>query len=108
MKVPIQQRIWWQLVTSTKRENHQDRLKKIKYRAHHRGTQEMDIILGGFVDGVIADYTPEQLDDLEALMGETDADLYNWIIGKEPLDNAPYPALLAQIAQYQHSRVSGE
>jgi len=66
----------------------------------------MDIILGGFVDGVIADYTPDQLDDLEALMSETDADLYNWIIGKEPLDKAPYPDLLVQITQYQHDRMS--
>lgn len=95
-------------MTGTKRENHQDRLKKIKYRAHHRGTQEMDIILGGFVDNVISEYTAEQLDDLEALMDETDADLYNWIIGKEPLDNAPYAHLLRQITQYQHDRVLDE
>ena len=95
-------------MTGTKRENLEDRLKKIKYRAHHRGTQEMDIILGGFVDGVVANYTPEQLDDLEALMSETDADLYNWIIGKEPLDNAPFPDLIRKITQYQHERVSGE
>jgi antitoxin CptB len=99
---------WWFPVTGTKRENPQDRLKKIKYRAHHRGTQEMDIILGGFVDGAVADYTSAQLDDLEALMSETDADLYNWIIGKEPLDNAPFPDLLKQISQFQHDRVSDE
>lgn len=68
----------------------------------------MDIILGGFVDGVVAGYSTEQLDELEALMSETDADLYNWIIGKEPLDNAPFPELLKQIIQYQHERVSGE
>ena len=99
---------WRHLVTGTKRENHQDRLKKIKYRAHHRGTQEMDIILGGFVDNVISEYTAEQLDDLEALMDETDADLYNWIIGKEPLETAPYAHVLRQITQYQHARVLDE
>lgn len=92
-------------MTGTKRENHENRIKKIKFRAHHRGIQEMDIILGGFVDDQIADYSSEQLDDLEALMSETDADLLSWIIGQTPLEQSPFPKLLQIIADHQHKRV---
>ncbi|MGJ8529673.1 succinate dehydrogenase assembly factor 2 [Maritalea sp.] len=92
-------------MTSTKRENLPDRLKKICYRAHHRGTQEMDIILGGYVDDVVSSLNDGELDDLETLMSETDADLYNWIIGKTPLDDAPFPDLLRAITKHQQERV---
>lgn len=52
------------------------RRKRLLFRCWHRGTREMDMILGGFADTHIADLTDKEMDDLEALMELPDPDLY--------------------------------
>lgn len=90
---------------STTDQTHLDRLKRIKYRSHHRGTQEMDIILGGFVDDQIENFDANMLDRLEALMNETDADLYQWIIGQPGTTQCQDLELLDMIITYQRGKV---
>jgi antitoxin CptB len=60
------------------------RLKKLKYRAEHRGFREADIIIGGFAEAYLPSLTAEQLDAFEALIDQADQDLYAWIIGRQP------------------------
>ena len=60
------------------------RLKRLKFRAWHRGFVEADLILGPFVDRHAADLSPAQLDELETLLDEADQDIYAWIIGRQP------------------------
>jgi len=75
-----------------------NRRKKILFRSWHRGTKEMDIILGNFADKYIKDLSGAQLDAYENLLEVPDLDVYNWIIGKEDAPaNAPYRDLLQQI-----------
>ena len=62
---------------------HEIRLKRLKFRAWHRGFVEADLILGPFVDAHGAALTPDQLDRLETLLEESDHDIYGWIIGRE-------------------------
>jgi antitoxin CptB len=64
------------------------RLKKIRYRAEHRGFREADIILGGFAEKHLAELSPAQLDEFERLIDQPDQDLYAWIIGREPIPEA--------------------
>ncbi|MEM9331395.1 MAG: succinate dehydrogenase assembly factor 2 [Pseudomonadota bacterium] len=54
------------------------RLKRLKYRANHRGIKEMDIILGKFADEMLESLTQKELDDFEALLLENDRDLLVW------------------------------
>ena len=65
-------------------DQHEVRLKRLKFRAWHRGFVEADLLLGPFCDNHAADLTPEQLDRLETLFDESDHDIYNWIIGRTP------------------------
>jgi len=60
------------------------RLKRLKFRAWRRGFVEADLIIGPFVDRHGAELTPIQLDELEALLDESDQDIYAWIIGRQP------------------------
>lgn len=60
------------------------RLKKIRFRAWHRGFREADLILGPFADNHVHLLTPEQLDRFETLMEENDHDIYGWIIARFP------------------------
>jgi antitoxin CptB len=64
------------------------RLKKLKYRAEHRGFREADIIIGGFAEKHMRALSPAQLDEFERLIDQPDQDLYAWIIGKEPTPEA--------------------
>ncbi|HSV29295.1 MAG TPA: succinate dehydrogenase assembly factor 2 [Candidatus Omnitrophota bacterium] len=55
------------------------------FRAHHMGSNENDILFGGFAERYLASLAPEQVDRFEALIQETDTDLFNWVTGKEPV-----------------------
>lgn len=59
------------------------RKKRILFRAWHRGTREMDLLLGRFVDSVLVEMNDEKLDELEGLMDAPDTELFAWISGKK-------------------------
>ncbi|MFQ5439169.1 MAG: succinate dehydrogenase assembly factor 2 [Paracoccaceae bacterium] len=58
------------------------RLKRLKMRSWHRGTQEMDLILGAFADSHLRDLSERDLDIFERLLDEADQDLYRWMSGQ--------------------------
>lgn len=60
------------------------RLKRLKYRAWHRGFREADLILGPFADNHAEAMTSDQLDAFEELLEQPDQDLYEWIVEKTP------------------------
>ncbi|MEX0758404.1 MAG: succinate dehydrogenase assembly factor 2 [Tistlia sp.] len=57
------------------------RRKRLRFRSWHRGTREMDLLVGSFADRHLAGFDSGQLDRYEALLLEPDPDLYNWMIG---------------------------
>jgi antitoxin CptB len=64
------------------------RRERLRFRSWHRGTREIDLILGSFADAHLHAFSDTQLDRYDALLQENDPDLYDWIIGKA----APPPA----------------
>jgi antitoxin CptB len=59
------------------------RRKRLAFRCWHRGTREMDLMLGRFCDRHLAQMDGDQLDRFEKLLENSDPDLYNWITGRE-------------------------
>src|SRR5579862_5720927 len=59
------------------------RRERLRFRSWHRGTREMDLLLGSFADMHLHGFSDDQLDRYEALLLEGDPDLYDWITGKE-------------------------
>lgn len=59
--------------------------KRLQFRSWHRGTRELDLILGTFADRHIADLTETELDTYDHMLTLPDPDLYNWITGMEPI-----------------------
>ena len=59
------------------------RRKRLRYRAWHRGTKEMDLILGPFADANVEHFDTAELDRLEALMSEEDPPLLKWVLRQE-------------------------
>ena len=58
-----------------------DRHKRLLFRCWHRGTREMDLILGGFADAEIARLAEAELEQLERLIELPDPDLYAALTG---------------------------
>ena len=56
--------------------------KQIIYRSMHRGTKEMDLILGNFVKKYINEFNIIELKDLEKLLFNEDEIIYKWYIEK--------------------------
>jgi antitoxin CptB len=64
--------------------------KRLKFRSWHRGTREMDLILGRFADRHLPAMDREQLDGYARLLEESDPDIYDWLIR-----NAAPPGVIA-------------
>jgi antitoxin CptB len=62
-----------------------DRRKRLLFRCWHRGTREMDLILGRFADAEIAGLADDELAQLERLIEVPDPDLYAALTGDRPL-----------------------
>ena len=60
------------------------RLKRLRFRAWHRGTREADYMIGGYFDAHHAGWTAAELDWFEALLEEQDVDIMGWAIGSIP------------------------
>ncbi len=61
-----------------------DRRKRLLFRCWHRGTREMDLVLGRFADAEIANLSDEELEQFESLMDVPDPDLYAALTGAMP------------------------
>ena len=60
------------------------RRKRALYRAHHRGTKEMDLILGGFADAEVFGFSESELSAFEVLLALPDPEIDRLIKGAEP------------------------
>lgn len=56
-------------------------LKRLHWRAHHRGTREADALIGGFFDARHDSWSPEERVLFDALLDEQDADIMAWALG---------------------------
>ena len=79
------------------------RRRKIGFRAWHRGTREMDLIMGRFADAELATLDAAALDSFEALMEQPDPDLYKWVSGEVPVPADVDSAFLARIRDFHAS-----
>ena len=60
------------------------RRRRALFRAWHRGTREMDLVLGGFADDHIETLSPAEFDEFEAILAEQDTELLKWVTGEAP------------------------
>ena len=58
------------------------RRRRILFRAWHRGTREMDLLMGRFADSELGALPESDLDDLELLMEAPDRDVFSWLSGE--------------------------
>ena len=57
--------------------------KKILFRSWHRGTKEMDLVLGTYADNNLSNMSYDELMHFQSFLNLTDPDLYKWLISEE-------------------------
>lgn len=69
------------------------RIKRLRIRSWRRGMKEMDLILGPFADERLPALDAALQVQYEALLEETDPDLYSWLLARmngNPPDIPPH------------------
>jgi antitoxin CptB len=61
------------------------RRKRLLHRSRYRGRLESELLLGRFAARHLAGLDRVGLDRYEALLGERDQDLLDWIFGRAPV-----------------------
>jgi antitoxin CptB len=60
-------------------------LRRLHFRAWHRGTKEADMMVGGFFDRYGAEWNAEEIAWFELLLEEQDVDIMAWGLGTLPV-----------------------
>lgn len=80
------------------------RRKKLLFRSQHCGMKENDFLLGRFAAAHVETLSDADLAALEALLTESDNDIYIWVTAKE----APPPhhdtALMAALIRFNNPK----
>ncbi len=79
------------------------RLKRLLYLSQRRGTQENDLLLSRFAKSHLAAFTPDELDQYEALLEAEDVDLFNWIVGRTALPPAHDTPVMRMIIHFNET-----
>jgi antitoxin CptB len=59
----------------------EDRIKRLRFRAWHRGTKEADFMIGGYFDRLHQGWDDIALEWFEGLIQQEDVDIMGWAIG---------------------------
>lgn len=83
-----------------------DRLKRLMHRAHYMGSNENDILFGGFAERYLASLSHEQAEKFETLLAENDTDLFNWVTKKQPVPPELDHDVMAMIQNFVQNEAS--
>ena len=80
-----------------------DRLKRLKFRAWHRGTREADYMIGGFFDRYSPVWGETELAWFELVVEEDDVDIMAWALGTAaPPAHLDRPDLIAAMRRLDY------
>jgi len=57
------------------------RLKRLRFRAWHRGVKEADLLIGGFFDSHAEGWNDTEIALFEEILEEQDVDIMAWAMG---------------------------
>eukprot|EP00163_Fabomonas_tropica_P009352 TRINITY_DN1914_c0_g1_i3.p1 TRINITY_DN1914_c0_g1~~TRINITY_DN1914_c0_g1_i3.p1 ORF type:complete len:179 (+),score=26.93 TRINITY_DN1914_c0_g1_i3:259-795(+) len=88
-------------------ESLETKRRRLAYMTGHNGIKEMDVLLGTWAKKHLDTMTPEELDQLDALMTEYDADALKWLSGLEPVPERHNTPLFTRMMEHVASNPTG-
>ena len=81
-------------------------LKRLQWRAHHRGTREADMLIGGFFDSHHAAWSADERALFERMLDEQDADIMAWAHGTAEAPERFAGPMIDALKQLDYIRVA--
>jgi antitoxin CptB len=78
--------------------------KRLHYRAHHRGTKEMDLVLGSFAAAHLDGFDEAHLQRFAAVLEESDADFLSWVTGQKAIPDTTDANMISTIVAFANAR----
>ena len=76
------------------------RQRRALYRAKHRGTKELDWLLGRYAEARLPEMAPDDLKAFEELLALPDPDLQSWLMNGTGFDGSVLAGLLVDIRAF--------
>lgn len=80
--------------------------KRLKFRSWHRGTREMDLLLGRFADRQLDSCDAGSLRAYAALLDQSDPDIYDWVSGRLPCPEGELRPIVAALTEFHKASIS--
>jgi antitoxin CptB len=74
--------------------------KQLLFRSWHRGTREVDLLLGKFAEAHIPGFDTAELELYDRFLNNSDPDIYNWLTGQEPVPPAEDTAVVRLLLDF--------
>lgn len=82
-----------------------DRLKRLQFRAWHRGTREADYMIGCYFDRFHAEWDEAALAWFEDLIEEEDVEIMGWALGTIPVPEAYAGPLMERMQRLDYVEI---
>jgi antitoxin CptB len=79
--------------------------KRLKFRSWHRGTREMDLLLGRFADSRLEALGRDELRAYAALLEQSDPDIYDWVSGQGQCPEADLRPIVQALTDFHRSSI---
>jgi len=80
-------------------------LKRLHWRAHHRGTKEADLLIGGFFDAHHQQWGSPERALFEAMLEEQDVDIMAWAHGTADAPERFEGPMIAALKKLDYIRI---
>lgn len=76
------------------------RRRRAIWRASHRGTKELDILVGGYAAAHLGTMSEDELGTFEAFLAMTEPELQSWLLAPAPVASVPFAPLINAIRAF--------
>ena len=83
--------------------NTEQRKKKLKFRASHRGIKELDLFVGAFAEVHVEEMNDLALDEFEAILDVPDNIVLDWITGRSSPGKQELGPVLKQLLSFDYA-----
>jgi antitoxin CptB len=81
-------------------DNLEARRRRAAWRASHRGTKELDLLIGKYADATLALMADEELSHFEAFLSLPDPELQAWLLAPKAHAAPEFAGLVAAVRSF--------
>lgn len=81
-------------------------IKRLHWRAHHRGTKEADLLIGGFFDAHHASWDASEHELFAAMLEQQDVDIMAWAHGTAEVPDRFAGPMIAALKKLDYIRIA--